>query len=142
MKTSAAQRDPDSEAESSSRYLQLVDRVAIADGLAAGLTQTDIADKIGRHKSAVCREIAAHDVETCSAVSGRYGGRGGPVAARGVQAGHQPEARRVVEDGLRDRYSPEQISHRLVKDFPDDESMRVSHTKRSIRRCTSRPEEG
>ena len=29
--------------------------------------------------------------------------------------------------GYRRRCSPEQISHRLVKDFPDDESMRVSH---------------
>ena len=29
--------------------------------------------------------------------------------------------------GLSRRLSPEQISHRLVKDFPDDESMRVSH---------------
>jgi IS30 family transposase len=35
--------------------------------------------------------------------------------------------RQAVEDGLSRRLSPEQISHRLVKDFPDDESMRVSH---------------
>jgi transposase-like protein len=33
-------------------------------------------------------------------------------------------------------WSPEQISHRLRIDFPDDESMRVSH-KRSISRCSS-----
>lgn len=35
--------------------------------------------------------------------------------------------REVVQDGLSQRLSSEQISHRLVKDFPDDESMRVSH---------------
>ncbi len=35
--------------------------------------------------------------------------------------------RRAVEDGLSTRWSPEEISHRLVKDYPDDESMRVSH---------------
>ena len=35
--------------------------------------------------------------------------------------------RDAVADGLSRRYSPEQISHRLVRDFPDDESMRVSH---------------
>jgi len=35
--------------------------------------------------------------------------------------------RQAVEDGLSRRLSPEQISHRLVKDFPDDESIRVSH---------------
>ncbi len=32
-----------------------------------------------------------------------------------------------VEEGLERKLSPEQISNRLVKDFPDDESMRVSH---------------
>lgn len=35
--------------------------------------------------------------------------------------------REAVADGLSRRLSPEQISHRLVKDFPDDKSMRVSH---------------
>jgi IS30 family transposase len=35
--------------------------------------------------------------------------------------------RDAVADGLSRRCSPEQISHRLRKDFPADESMRVSH---------------
>nr|WP_167490817.1 IS30 family transposase [Nocardia terpenica] len=35
--------------------------------------------------------------------------------------------RDAVTEGLSKRYSPEQISHRLRRDFPDDESMRVSH---------------
>nr|WP_280277184.1 hypothetical protein [Nocardia wallacei] len=35
--------------------------------------------------------------------------------------------RDTVAEGLSRRLSPEQISHRLRKDFPDDESMRVSH---------------
>jgi IS30 family transposase len=37
------------------------------------------------------------------------------------------DLREAVEDGLARRLSPEQISHRLVRDFPADESMRVSH---------------
>jgi IS30 family transposase len=35
------------------------------------------------------------------------------------------QLRHVVEDGLSKRWSPEEISHRLVKDYPGDESMRV-----------------
>ena len=128
VKTSAAQRDPDSEAESSSRYLQLVDRVAIADGLAAGLSYVAISDKIGRHKSTVSREVAAHSVE------GLYLPYQADVAAA-VARSRPKESKLVtnqalrtyVEQGLQNRWSPEEIAHRLVKDFPDDESMRVSH---------------
>jgi IS30 family transposase len=35
--------------------------------------------------------------------------------------------RAVVEEGLARRWSPQQISRRLVDSFPDDPSMRVSH---------------
>jgi len=35
--------------------------------------------------------------------------------------------RTAVEEGLERKLSPEQISNRLVLDYPDDESMRVSH---------------
>jgi len=37
------------------------------------------------------------------------------------------QLRQVVEDGLSKRWSPEEISYRLVKDYPQDTSMRVSH---------------
>ena len=53
--------------------------------------------------------------------------RAGPRPVQGVQTGEQPDLREAVADGLSRRYSPEQISHRLGRDFPDDESMRVSH---------------
>ena len=33
----------------------------------------------------------------------------------------------MVESGLKQRWSPEQISRRLKTDFPEDLSMRVSH---------------
>ena len=51
----------------------------------------------------------------------------GPAPGPGVLTGDQPESapggrRRAVAAVV-----AEEISHRLVKDFPDDESMRVSH---------------
>ena len=66
----------------------------------------------------------------------RCGGgvRGHRTAAAAARARPKPSKlvtnhplRRAVEDGLSQRWSPEEISHRLVKDYPDDESMRVSH---------------
>lgn len=128
VKSTAAEQHPASEQASSSSYLQLADRLAIADGLAAGLSQTAIAEKIGRNKSTVSREIAIHRV------AGLYLPYQADTAAAAARARPKQsklvcnqKLRQVVADGLRDRWSPEEISHRLVKDFPDDESMRVSH---------------
>lgn len=112
----------------SERYLSLQDRLAIADGLLTGQTLTRIAAGIGKHTSTVSREIGTRSVD------GLYLPYLADVAAARDRA--RPKAsklvtdhnlREAVRDGLSQRYSPEQISHRLVRDFPDDESMRVSH---------------
>jgi IS30 family transposase len=114
--------------EISGRYLGLADRLAIADGLQAGRTLTVIAAGIGKHTSTVSREIRGRSVEglylpyrahTVAAVA-----RARPKQSKLVT---NHKLRQAVHNGLRQRLSPEQISHRLVKDFPADESMRVSH---------------
>ena len=111
-----------------SRYLSLPDRLAIADGLAANKTMTAIADGIAKNVSTVSREIDRHSV------AGLYLPYQADQAAAAARA--RPKQSKLVinqnlreqaRDGLSRRLSPEQISHRLVKDFPDDESMRVSH---------------
>ena len=124
-KTCSAQ---DGSPQISGRYLWLHDRLVIADGLLNGLTLTAIAARIGKHKSTVSREVCAHSVE------GLYLPYQADRAAKAKRARpNQPKLvtnqklRQAVEDGLAQRWSPEEISHRLVKDFPDDESMRVSH---------------
>ena len=111
-----------------SRYLSLPDRLAIADGLAANQAMTAIAAGIGKHTCTVSREIHAHSA------NGRYLPYQADTAAAADRARPKQSKlvtdqnlRQAVEDGLSRRLSPEQISHRLVKDFPADESMRVSH---------------
>jgi IS30 family transposase len=114
--------------EASGRYLSLQDRLAIADGLRAGSMQTVIAAGIGKHPSTVSREVRGRSI----------GGLYLPYQANDAAAADRArpkqskllinqKLRQAVHDGLLLRHSPEQISHRLVKDFPDDESMRVSH---------------
>jgi IS30 family transposase len=112
----------------SGRYLSLPDRLAIADGLAAKQTMTAIAAGIGKHTSTVSREVRARSIE------GLYLPYQADTAAAADRARSKQSKlvtnqalREAVEDGLSLRFSPEQISHRLVKDFPDDENMRVSH---------------
>ena len=114
--------------EISSRYLSLPDRLAIADGLQARHTLTMIAARIGKHTSTVSREIGDRSIEGLylpyRAHAGAAAARARPKQSKLVT---NHNLRQAVQDGLSRRLSPEQISHRLVKDFPDDESMRVSH---------------
>ncbi|MFD4438970.1 IS30 family transposase [Nocardia sp. NPDC058519] len=116
---------PDSAGE---RYLSLQNRLDIADGLLVGQSLTSIAERIGKHKSTVSREVRAHRV------NGSYlPYRANRDAALTRQ---RPKPAKLVSDqalraqvvaGLSCRLSPEQIAHRLRRDFPDDEGMRVSH---------------
>jgi transposase, IS30 family len=114
--------------EVSDRYLSLPDRLAIADGLQARLTLTTIAAGIGKHTSTVSREVRGRSVDGLylpyQADRVAAADRARPKQSKLVT---NQKLRDAVEDGLSRRCSPEQISHRLVKDFPDDESMRVSH---------------
>jgi IS30 family transposase len=112
----------------SGRYLSLQDRLAIADGLRAGSTLTAIADGIGKHTSTVSREVRQRSIGGLylpyQANNAAAADRARPKQSKLVT---NQKLRQAVDDGLSLRHSPEQISHRLVKDFPDDESMRVSH---------------
>jgi IS30 family transposase len=112
----------------SERYLSLQNRLAIADGLLTGQSLTRIAAGIGKHPSTVSREIAARNIEGLylpyHADQSAAADRARPKQSKLVT---NQTLRDAVADGLSRRCSPEQISHRLRKDFPDDESMRVSH---------------
>ncbi|MCJ7781318.1 MAG: IS30 family transposase [Acidimicrobiia bacterium] len=110
------------------RQLSLVEREEISRGVAAGESLRDLARRLGRAPSTLSREVA------------RNGGRGRYRAHRADRAAWQrarrPKAcklasnqalRRVVEELLSDRWSPQQIAGWLERTYPDDEEMRVSH---------------
>ena len=112
----------------SERYLCLDERLAIADGLVNKRTLTAIAAGIGKNKSTVSREVRAHSVE--GVYLPHRAQRDAAVARarpKTSKLATHPVLRERVKLGLEKKLSPEQISRRLVKDFPDDESMRVSH---------------
>jgi IS30 family transposase len=108
--------------------MPLIDRLAIADGLLIGQSLRRIATRIAKNVSTVSREVSSRSVD------GLYlpHQAGRAAAAARVRPKQSKlvvnqDLREAVEDGLSRRLSPEQISHRLRRDFPDDESMRVSH---------------
>lgn len=111
------------------KRLSFEDRCAIEAGLAVKETQVSIAERIGFDKSTVSREIARGRLK-----SGRYSAKRGQAVA--VANGKRPKPcklvvnlalRARVEEDLGKRYSPQQISARLRRDFPDDPEMWVHH---------------
>lgn len=115
-------------AEIDPRYLGIDERIAIADGLVAGLSMSAIAARLGRSRSTVSREVARNrDPST-----GRYmPHRAGELASARRR---RPKPRKFEDPGLAAavqakldvHWSPEQISHWLAAEYPDNEGMNAS----------------
>ena len=112
----------------SGRYLSLAEREEIAVGLAREESYRVIGARIGRPASTISREVARNGP------AGRYRA----VRAQGLAElrARRPKAAKLAgSDELRDwvqlhlqmKWSPEQISKRLVTEFPGRPEMRVSH---------------
>jgi IS30 family transposase len=108
--------------------LSFEEREEIFVGVCAGDSDSVIARRLGRHRSTIGREI------------GRCGGRQAyrPLRAedQAQRLARRPKATKLaacprlvaaVEQGLRLRWSPQQIAARLRRDHPDDAGMRISH---------------
>jgi transposase, IS30 family len=113
----------------SGRYLSLREREEIAVGLAAGLSVRVIAARLGRSPSTISREVRRNS-------RGRRYYRALAAQGQAQWRARRPKAARLagnavlrawVQDKLEHRWSPEQISVMLVREFPDDPGMRVSH---------------
>ena len=109
------------------RCLSFAEREDIAVGRAAGQSLRVIATELGRSPSTISRELA------------RNGDPGGGYRASSAHAlaydrASRPKLAKLavnlvlrakVEKDLEKKYSPEQITGRLLVEFPDDPQMRV-----------------
>src|SRR5215217_4614357 len=123
---------PVSLAEPCGRYLSMVEREEIAV-LRGRVSIREVARRLGRAPSTVSRELARN-----APPRRPTGYRATSAQARADARARRPKTTRLarcerlrqyVQDHLGgvERWSPEQVSRRLVLDFPDDEQMRVSH---------------
>lgn len=108
--------------------LSLAEREDLSRGLVAGDSLQQIAGQVGRPVSTLSREVARNGGRS------RYRAwRGETVAAlrarrpKPAKLAWHTRLRRDVERRLLERWSPQQIAARLVYDYPDDLTMRVSH---------------
>ena len=114
--------------EPSPHRLGLDDRIEIKLGLERGESYQLIGDRIGWHKSTVCREVNNNGDR--SAYKPAEAHRRAWERARRPKptklGENQKLYRRVISD-LTKLWSPEEITQRLKLEFPDDETMHVSH---------------
>ncbi len=110
------------------RHLSLQEREEVSRGLAAGWSMRRIAAELKRPPSTVSREVARN--------GGREAYRAHDADSAAYQRAQRPKVGKLwsndrllaaVRHGLELEWSPQQISHRLRVDHPDDEGMRVSH---------------
>lgn len=113
----------------SSRYLSQDERIEIADLRKSGLSLRAIAVRLGRAPSTISRELRRNSV------AGR-GYRPFDAQRRATVRRARHHRRRVetnqhlgtmVAELLLRRWSPQQISRHLRRQFPDDPSMRLCH---------------
>jgi len=112
----------------SGRRLSLAEREEISRGVAAGDSGRRMARRLGRAPSTVSREIARN--------GGRHHYRARRASAAARRRGRRPKVpklaqrcglRRLVEDKLALRWSPQQIARWLPGAHPAEPEWRVSH---------------
>ena len=113
----------------SRRVLTLAEREAISRGIASGCSLRVIAQHLSRASSTISREVARH--------GGRAQYRANAADQQAWESAVRPKpcllayAQRAATDGYESKlmldWSPQQISEWLKMEYPNDESLRVSH---------------
>lgn len=110
------------------RHLTAADREEISRGIAAGQSARLLAQRLGRASSTVSREIARNGGRE------RYRAALAEVEAyrrarrpKPAKLARQPALRVMVEAKLALCWSPEQISGRLRRHYPQETDMQLSH---------------
>lgn len=108
--------------------LTLAEREEISRGIASNISVRKIAVTIGRSPSTVSREIARHgDRDKYRAFDADAKAWVQAKRPKQCRLATHPKLKWAVANKLGLDWSPEQISGWLKLEFPDDESMRVSH---------------
>lgn len=110
-------------------HLTSSERVSLETLLPFGLSQTEMAHRLGRSKGTISRELRrnAGPSGRYSAVNAQRHYEARRAACRPAKKLAFPALRSAVERGLGQEWSPDQIANTLALDFPEDSSMRVSH---------------
>jgi len=111
-----------------SNRLTFLDREEIWFGRAHGESMRSIAVRLGKAPSTISRELRSGTTRRgYRPSSAEHLSRQRARRPRGGKLADNDRLRDYVQTGLEAEHSPEQISIRLRRDFPDEPEMRVSH---------------
>jgi IS30 family transposase len=132
--TEAGGMTPMDLAEPSGRYLSFAEREEIAIMRSQKLGVREMARRLGRAPSTISRELHRNAATRASqwqyrASTAQWHAERRVARPKASKLAGSYRLREYVQDRLSGlgRWSPEQISRRLVLEFPDDECMRISH---------------
>jgi transposase, IS30 family len=108
--------------------LRLDEREIISRELSLGHSPRYIGMLLGRHHATIYDEIGRNGgAVNYRAVDAQRRAEENRARPKGRKLEDSPRLHEAVNDGLRQKWSPEQISIRLREDHPDDHDMRISH---------------
>ena len=110
-------------------HLSAIERGQIQAYWNQGLMKSDIAEKLGRSPSTIGRELARNatrDGYKPKKAERRYKERRQQCRPH-TKLDHEPLRDYVIKNMRDEEWTPEVVAHRLVLDYPDDPSMRISH---------------
>ncbi len=125
---SAGWRRPSRPVEWCSLRLSLSEREEISRGLARDESLRSIAHQLGRSPSTVSREVKINGGhQRYRATVAHRASRRRAKRPKAMKLQECPRLRAAVEAKLELWWSPSQVSRWLIRAYPDDEEMRVSH---------------
>jgi IS30 family transposase len=108
--------------------LRLDEREIISRELSRGHSPRYIGEILGRHHSTIYDEIGRNGgAANYRAVDAQRRAEANRARHKGRKLEESPRLHDAVNDGLGQKWSPEQISTRLREDHPDDSDMWISH---------------
>jgi IS30 family transposase len=112
----------------SQRHLTLSDREEISRGIVVGLSIREIANHLQRSPSTISREIRRNGGrEHYRASTADQSAWNRALRPKPCKLAQHERLRRIVADKLSLTWSPEQIAGWLKREYPEDETLHVSH---------------
>jgi IS30 family transposase len=113
------------------KYARLTygERIEIYKLLALQESLSQIARTLGRHKSTICREVKESGRAAYHHLSGEWKAvnKGSNRRSGKNKIDQNPELQKYVLEKLGHKWSPDQISVSLRKDYPNNKLMQISH---------------